>query len=733
MYLFVLRCPPWLALRTQSLGPGLVFQRKSLALAMLDLLLALHTHAHADTHAVLPVTRGVARGDMIVVVRAIGDPFDTNRNAALSLLLRYRPVLCHGFSEQHFFEAHMDAHRLSKRSIVADVAQSALLYRFVFAYCAGAPTTTVVCDSVADSSGLNKATPNVENTQSCVPMFPTQSSTSWVLQALTAELRKRISIARDSLLRCSKEAPLYATLQAIRCLLVDLDLDITGQNTPVDQVEKWRQWVEQLLECLHTVVDLTCAVVANAYPEGMSENNDDAVADDVNEVSDPHTDDTDNNSDVPDSASEDEDSEADDDNRVECVMTDTPASDAAILHSRAVLICCWRSMKEVALIIDTIFRRIPFPTHHMTIPTHIGQPSVDGVDKGVLIASAHGDLSALHASVLTVETVVRTSVLLKDLLCTARHRGAVDMLHTGFQTMCQRLWAAPRLGIVRTTAGTTGDAVPDSGACGGGDSDGEVPQHDPDQLRRLPQQWLDWAFREIMSLDADTVTRRSAGFPALFQSILAGAPARGKDNSHEVISTTLATLVALAVNHGNTITTRTHALNILRVLMRDTRFGVAVHSTVAPAMVLAVDGFATASFAIRNSSMMLLSALCGRIFGCKKVRDEHANDNKLMAREFFSRYPSLFEEFVVRLQFPESGKAPGSGLHRTGGTLRPRVYPILVVLSRLRNISDGLNAQNAAVLQRCMLVCAASPQYQVHRSVCILSLNHPNEILGNLI
>ena len=44
---------------------------------------------------------------------------------------------------------------------------------------------------------------------------------------------------------------------------------------------------------------------------------------------------------------------------------------------------------------------------------------------------------------------------------------------------------------------------------------------------------------------------------------------------------------------------------------------------------------------IRNSSTLLFSALVARIFGAQRVADQHSMENKMTAKDFFTRFPSL--------------------------------------------------------------------------------------------
>ena len=53
---------------------------------------------------------------------------------------------------------------------------------------------------------------------------------------------------------------------------------------------------------------------------------------------------------------------------------------------------------------------------------------------------------------------------------------------------------------------------------------------------------------------------------------------------------------------------------------------------------------------MRNSSNLLFTALVLRIFGAKRVQDEHSMENKMAAKEFFTRFPSLHAYLLEQLQ-----------------------------------------------------------------------------------
>lgn len=53
---------------------------------------------------------------------------------------------------------------------------------------------------------------------------------------------------------------------------------------------------------------------------------------------------------------------------------------------------------------------------------------------------------------------------------------------------------------------------------------------------------------------------------------------------------------------------------------------------------------------VRNSSNLLFTSLILRVFGAKRVADEHSVENKTTAREFFTRFPTLHGYLLHQLR-----------------------------------------------------------------------------------
>jgi hypothetical protein len=305
---------------------------------------------------------------------------------------------------------------------------------------------------------------------------------------------------------------------------------------------------------------------------------------------------------------------------------DDDADDAS--KPQLVLLCSWRSMKEASLLLSALITNLPWPI-------------------------SEGDTTLMKAT-----SIVDVADLFVNLLLTARHRGAVDMVHTAFLAVCQRLWQA---------------AHP--------------------TLKALPQRWTAMCMDYIGSADDDSTTRRSAGLPLLLLAVLSTEP-HPRANLALVMDRLLA-----AVGASGSVASQVHSLNILRMLIRDSTLVNDAAGRVAECMAVAVAGFGKEIFGVRNSSMMLFSALMQRMFGVKKSRDEHAIRNRLHTREFFARYPSLRSVLLECLQLSvESSQLLVAD--------RSPLYACLLVLSRLvpaplRAVDDNVEEFLTPLLRCC--------------------------------
>ncbi|XP_077992150.1 tRNA (32-2'-O)-methyltransferase regulator THADA-like [Glandiceps talaboti] len=265
-------------------------------------------------------------------------------------------------------------------------------------------------------------------------------------------------------------------------------------------------------------------------------------------------------------------------------------------------------------------------------------------------------MSLDRCSLLTAQQMRNIGEFFMDLLLQARHRGAFELSYTGFEQLCSKLW--------RNTDKT---------------------------LNKLPRQWLQTLLQEIRSASPDSqlcATRRSAGIPFAFQAILNAEPVISSER--HCFREVMEQLLQLA--RGETITDCTftpqvHALNILCAMYRDSKLGEDVFPFIAEGIQVAVPGFDSQIWSVRNSCMMLLNALVTRTFGVKRSKDEHSKKNQMSGREFFSRFPTLYGFLLEQIKI----------VTQQINNLQPSQFAVLLILSRLYSSTfDGVDSNQSS-------------------------------------
>ncbi|CAG8438374.1 10147_t:CDS:10 [Diversispora eburnea] len=279
-------------------------------------------------------------------------------------------------------------------------------------------------------------------------------------------------------------------------------------------------------------------------------------------------------------------------------------------------------------------------------------------------------------AICDIDQIRKVGDLFRTLLTSIRHRGAFSAVYPGYISICSRL-----LNTQRT------------------------------QFTELPKIWLKENIDSI-KLNSISITRRSAGLPLCILAIVSSEP-----NNHKVLLPwTMKTLFEIGSEEvpSNDIEQtvdlpQVHAFNILRTIFMNAILGKDILSYVSDGFVLAIKGFSSLSWAIRNCSVMLFSALLQRTFGTKKTKDEHHSINKLTGREFFSRYPALHSFLLGELKVAVDqliNKFNRSEVH-------PGLYPILTLLSRLHpSLMESTTVLNMVPFVPLVMSCSSSPIYK---------------------
>ncbi|XP_053675421.1 thyroid adenoma-associated protein homolog [Anopheles nili] len=425
-------------------------------------------------------------------------------------------------------------------------------------------------------------------------------------------LMQGLRLAKHSLVRASRENPMFGALICIRHLLSKLDLKELSQD------ECWRSSIVRLIETCDSISKVVSVVTNNSSPEGtFLENFEESIEGDCDDV------------------------EMDDDNELssETVATspaikDPTPEDTSKLETtpQMILLCSWRTIKEISLILGDIASRSPI---------------IDVSDN-----TSCSDCVGL----LTCQQILEIGNQFIELLSETKHRGAFEQAYIGFSKICLRLWGSPHA-----------------------------------ELHQLPMHWIKELINAItgggntvagnivgdigeINVDKLCITRRSAGIPFIIQALITSEL---QVSSTKGLQFCMKTLLELCRGKTTASQTRTHSLNILRSLFRSTDLGEAVGEFIAEGIMCAINGYEAESWSERNSSTLLFSALMVRIFGVQRSKDsENLNiRNKMTGRIFFLRYPLLYDYFVFELEKASKVIIQGSR--------SKKLHPLLLLLSRL--------------------------------------------------
>ncbi|XP_062934463.1 tRNA (32-2'-O)-methyltransferase regulator THADA isoform X2 [Cynocephalus volans] len=416
-----------------------------------------------------------------------------------------------------------------------------------------------------------------------------ERNTLMVIKCLIENLEEEVSQAENSLLQAAALFPMYGRVHCITGALQKLSLN------SLQLVSEWRPVVEKLLLLSYRLSAVVSPVIQNSSPEGLIPMDTDSESASrlqmiLNEIQPRDTNDYFNQTKI----------------LKECDNFDLEDLNASVssidisaevkgkegktcdVTAQMVLVCCWRSMKEVALLLGTLCQLLPM----QSVPE-----SSDGL--------------------LTVEQVKEIGDYFKQHLLQSRHRGAFELAYTGFVKLTEILNRCPNV-----------------------------------SLQKLPEQWLWNVLEEIKCSDPSSklcATRRSAGIPFYIQALLASEPKKGK---MDLLKITMKELISLAgpTDDSQSTVPQVHALNILRALFRDTRLGENIIPYVADGAKATILGFTSPVWAVRNSSTLLFSTLITRIFGVKRGKDELSKTNRMTGREFFSRFPELYPFLLKQLE-----------------------------------------------------------------------------------
>ncbi|CAK4070362.1 unnamed protein product [Aphanomyces euteiches] len=243
--------------------------------------------------------------------------------------------------------------------------------------------------------------------------------------------------------------------------------------------------------------------------------------------------------------------------------------------------------------------------------------------------------SILRSSLQADADIQRAGDLLLNALFALKHGGAVATVSVAFEDVCKALL------------------------------------HHSDTHRALgqaPSKWCDQLLHRLEHAEQQFILRRSAGFASSFVALLRAEP---RNAAATMLPHVVSTLLRLAGDANAAERVRVHSLNILKLVGQDGVLAEDVAVYVPAMLTVAVHGFESTSWAVRNSSMMLFAATTQRAIGDKQVADGAASVG-VSANDVFTRCAGV-DRFLLQ-------------------HLGAQVYPLLLFLSRLRpgEDSDGV-------------------------------------------
>ncbi|XP_055946865.1 thyroid adenoma-associated protein homolog isoform X2 [Argiope bruennichi] len=387
------------------------------------------------------------------------------------------------------------------------------------------------------------------------------------LLLLTCELLKHLKIAQDSLCDAAASAPLYGILACIRSIISEIDFQMLGDNV---SLREWSNLIRELISLSIQVAKVVEPVVSNASPEGHLPMDPDS--DSILKLQATirrsigkrfQTAVIESEACVPE---------------FDQVVLDKVKSHA--VSAQILLLCCWRTHKEVSLLFGEISDRIPVSND-------------DNIESGILY----------------VAQIKVVGDYFMHQMASVKHKGAFEQAYIGFSKLCRMLW---RSSVV--------------------------------ELQELPQNWLNDLCLAIKGLKEDKnfcYTRRSAGLPFITQAILASEPSISSSTFFKNTISSFLKMASSQKDDGN-IDEMVHALNILRALFRDSCLSDFLIPFVSEALMISITGFKSHYWIVRNSSHLLFSALMTRIFGVSGPQDEIGKKNRLTSRTFFSYYKEMY-------------------------------------------------------------------------------------------
>ncbi|XP_076306433.1 tRNA (32-2'-O)-methyltransferase regulator THADA-like isoform X2 [Tachypleus tridentatus] len=532
-----------------SLHPSANFPRRCTALRIVSLITSVFQNVHDDA-CIFSIKNMLSSFQAQTLMECLQDSYEANKQIALELLNKL-PSSFLGFHDKcKVEEVLQQSLSLAKSSKPPDPVSAGYLLALLVNH----PLTKAVAEEL-------------ERTVSPVfPLLPTIMCTNKrsvcfsVLRLLIAKLQEEIKVAYSSLLTAAASGPMYGLLICIRYILNEAELRFIKN----EEVKMWKDLVCAVILLCQRATQAVVPVLCSSSPEGHLPMDTESVCELKSTVQRALG------------------------HKLQITTTDEEDCDLKVdsvkiraVTSQLLLLCSWRTHKEVSLLFGDICQNVTIITEKED--TEIG--------------------------LITYEQIIEIGIFFTEQLSEVKHRGAFEQAYVGFWKLCHRLWRMP-VSI----------------------------------LQKLPEKWLQELLSVIRGESSNLQlcsTRRSAGVPFLVQALLVTEPEATRYTFFKhAMSVLIQMAMTSSLEHSES---QVHAMNILRALYRDTHLGENVISFAGDGVQCALLGFKGKLWAVRNAATLLFSALMTRIFGVNRSREDPHKKNCMTGKIFFQRFPSLFE------------------------------------------------------------------------------------------
>ncbi|CAL4070628.1 unnamed protein product [Meganyctiphanes norvegica] len=344
---------------------GANFMRRGLALQILELF---HNTFVTNSGAEFELKHMYQSVDVVdTLIYCLGDPYENNKIISLNLLLIF-----------------------SKEDVplpTGDKVKSLLDSAFEMASSCRPPDTLTA--SYIIKFLMNQPDTLQYTVTEEISQIDKRSCNSLMCKFIFSKLQAEVDIAKLNLFQCASSGPMYGLLSCLRMILLDVK-----ENDFVKDYESWKSLLCEVIEMCFRISEIVAPVVRNDSPEGH-------LPMDLN----------------PESLGQLKNvlqqsigyHKADDDK----LAISEEAKPEVLVKAQAVsaqmmLLCAWRSIKEISLLLGGLISTVPLPP----------QPY----------------------AILNLKEIVAIGKYFLTQMVEIKHRGAFEQTYVGFGKMCEKLW-----------------------------------------------------------------------------------------------------------------------------------------------------------------------------------------------------------------------------------------------------------------------------------------------------